>query len=70
METFSMGDDLIHRRGDAECPGCAAEFPEPCRCGGLVHAAAGEQEDADGNFLLSTRCDRCGRSDEDLAEAV
>jgi hypothetical protein len=70
METFSMGDDIRHRKGDAQCPGCAAQFPEPCQCGGLVHATAGEEEDDEGNFALSTRCDQCGRSDEDLAEAV
>jgi hypothetical protein len=70
METFSMGDDVTHRRGDAQCPGCAAQFPEPCRCGGLVHAAGGQEEDADGNAVLSTCCDQCGRSEEDLAEAV
>jgi hypothetical protein len=70
METFAIGDDRGHRVGDGRCAACAAEFPEPCQCGGLVHAASGEAEDLDGNPILSTRCDQCGRSDEDLAEAV
>jgi hypothetical protein len=70
MERFVIGDDVSHRRGDAECPGCAAQFPEPCRCGGLLHAGVGQEEDLDGNPVLSVRCDQCGRSDEDLAEAV
>lgn len=70
MDMFVVGDDVNHRRGDAGCPACAAEFPEPCRCGGFVHAAAGDQEDLDGNAVVTTRCDLCGRADEDLAEAV
>lgn len=70
MDMFAVGEDVNHRRGDARCPACAAQYPEPCRCGGLVHASAGDAEDLDGNPLLSTRCDHCGRSDEDLAEAV
>jgi hypothetical protein len=35
-----------------------------------VHASLGEEEDLEGNALMSTRCDQCGRTDEDLAEAV
>jgi hypothetical protein len=70
MESFAIGDDLSHRVGDRECPGCAQDFPEPCRCGGLVHASVTDVEDLEGNPVLATRCDRCGRSDEDLAEAV
>jgi hypothetical protein len=70
MEKFSIGDDVSHRVGDAQCSACATEFPEPCRCGGLVHASLGEEEDLEGNALMSTRCDQCGRTDEDLAEAV
>lgn len=70
MEMFEVGEDLTHRKGDRRCPACAPELPEPCRCGGLVHASAGADEDPDGNPLVSTRCDQCGRSDEDLAEAV
>ena len=70
MERFAIGEDAGHRVGDARCPACASEFPEPCGCGGLMHAATGEEEDLDGNAVVSTRCDQCGRSDEDLAEAV
>jgi hypothetical protein len=33
-----------------------------------VHATA--LEDPDTNPVITTRCDQCGRSDEDLAEAV
>ena len=70
MEQFAIGDDLGHRVGDVRCPRCVVEFPEPCRCGGLVHAATGEEQDEDGSLVLSTLCDQCGRSHEDLAEAV
>jgi len=44
------------------------EYPEPCRCGGLMHAAGGAEKDTDGNVLLTTRCDRCGRSEDELDE--
>jgi hypothetical protein len=49
MEMFEVGEDLTHCKGDRCCPACAAQFPEPCRCGGLVHASAGADEDPDGN---------------------
>jgi hypothetical protein len=37
-----------------------------CRCGGLVHAATTGDEDADGNLVLATGCDVCGRSEDQL----
>jgi hypothetical protein len=67
MALFTVGEEINHRIGDPECPECWEEYPEPCRCGGLMHAAGGE-EDADGNISLTTCCDRCGRSEEQLAE--
>ncbi len=71
MEEFVVGEDVNHRVGNAHCPACVEDFPEPCRCGGLVHATALELlEDPAANPLITTRCDQCGRSDEDLAEAV
>jgi len=51
MEMFAVGEDLTHRKGDRRCPARAAQLPEPCRCGGLVHASAGADEDPDGNPL-------------------
>ena len=62
---FAIGDEALHMVGDAACPECPEEYPEPCRCGGLIHAAAGE-EDAGGTEWLTTRCDLCGRAHEDL----
>jgi hypothetical protein len=70
MESFIVGEDVNHRPGDANCQACAEDFPEPCPCGGFVHATAIELEEPEGEPVLTTRCDQCGRSDEDLAEAV
>ena len=70
MKLFTVGTAVNHHVGDAQGPECWELYPEPCRCGGLMHAATGEEEDLDGSAVVSTRCDQCGRSDEDLAEAV
>lgn len=64
---FRIGEDVDHHVGDPQCPACWEEYPSPCRCGGLMHAAAGE-EDEDGNVLLLTKCDRCGRTEEELGQ--
>jgi hypothetical protein len=68
MTLFTIAE-VAHHVADPECPACYEDYPEPCRCGGLVHATAGEDEDADGNPVLTTECDQCGRSEEELAEA-
>jgi hypothetical protein len=65
---FTLGEDTNHQVGDHACPVCAEEYPEPCRCGGLVHAAVTREEDPDGNPLLVTACDVCGRSEDQLDE--
>jgi hypothetical protein len=70
MEQFIVGDITNHSIGDAHCPVCAEDFPEACGCGGFVHASVLEAEDPADNPLITTRCDQCGRCDEDLAEAV
>jgi len=70
MEHFIVGDDSNHRVGEAQCPACGEDFPEPCGCGGLVHATVLARGEPDDNPVITTRCDQCGRSDEDLAEAV
>ena len=68
MTLFTMGEATRHRVGDQQCPECADEYPETCRCGGLVHAAEAAEEDPDGNALLVTICDQCGRSEDQLDE--
>ena len=68
MELFTVAEEGTHHVGDLQCPACWEKYPEPCRCGGLIHAAGGDEVNADGNVVLTTRCDQCGRSEEDLAE--
>jgi hypothetical protein len=68
MTLFAVGEESNHHIGNVQCPECWEEYPEPCRCGGLMHAAGGAEEDTDGNVLLTTRCDRCGRSENELDE--
>ncbi len=69
MRLFAVGEEINHCVGDPTCPQCWEEYPEPCRCGGFIHAAGGGEEDEEGNVLLVTQCDRCGRSEEQLEEA-
>ena len=68
MALFSVGEAVNHLVGNGQCPECAEEYPEPCPCGGLMHAAESSQVDDEGNVELATRCDRCGRSEDQLDE--
>lgn len=61
---FAVGEELLHVVGDATCPECLERYPESCPCGGLIHAAAGEEDDGPMEWPL-TRCDLCGRSEEE-----
>ena len=61
-------EDQIHDGDDAECSVCAAGYPTRCVCGGLIHAAAGPEEETEA--LVSTQCVTCGRSEDDLEEGV
>lgn len=70
MRHFAVGEQDSHHVGDAECSECWEEYPEVCVCGGLVHAEATGQEDEDGNVWVETRCDQCGRSEEEVAEEL
>lgn len=68
MRMFTVGETTNHGAGDHACPVCAEEYPEPCRCGGLMHAAPTGEEDPDGNAVMITVCDACGRSEDQLDE--
>jgi hypothetical protein len=68
MRLFTVGEEVNHQIGDHDCPVCVEGYPEPCRCGGLMHAASTGEEDADGNLVLVTCCDVCGRSEDQLDE--
>jgi hypothetical protein len=65
---FTLGAEDNHTVADRTCAACLENYPEPCRCGGLVHATPAENEDADGTRLLLTGCDVCGRSEDQLDE--
>lgn len=64
-QTFTLTADGVfdHGIGDASCEegwcGGLEGFPRPCKCGGLIHADFGD-EDEEGNFWLVYKCDRCG----------
>jgi hypothetical protein len=60
-------EDQVHHAGQPDCPGCVERYPEPCPCGGLMHASE-SLTDADADPALITGCDRCRRSEDDLAE--
>jgi hypothetical protein len=66
METFTIRGETSHRIGDHACPMCPENYPEPCGCGALMHAEAGAEQDIEGNDVLDTRCERCGRAEDDL----
>ncbi len=61
---FTVGQETTHLVGDPECPECLEEYPEGCRCGGLIHAASGES-DSEGDEVPITVCDQCGRAEEE-----
>lgn len=63
MADLILGDE-VHTVGDAQCPMCLDEYPEPCECGGLIHGTA--QDGDESEVIVVTRCDGCGRSEEDL----
>jgi hypothetical protein len=64
MKFLTVGTDANHHVGDSQCPVCWEQYPEPCHCGGLMHAAGGEEQGADGSVVLITQCDQCGRSED------
>jgi hypothetical protein len=68
MKTFPLGETVNHRAGDHACPVCTEDYPEPCRCGGLMHAVPTGEEDPDGHPVMVTACDACGRSEDQLDE--
>jgi len=62
-------DDNVHHVGDLECPGCVEGYPDPCACGGLMHASDA-LIDADSDIALTTQCDRCHRAESDAEGQV
>lgn len=68
MKVFTVGEETNHRVGDAGCVECLEPYPEPCPCGGLIHAAGGPDEEGEEDVVAITRCDRCGATEDDLDE--
>jgi hypothetical protein len=66
MKLFEVGEVVNHHVGDAQCPECSEDYPEACPCGGLMHASETAEEDPDGNVLIVTLCDECGRTEDQL----
>ena len=54
-----VGECDDHQRGDQQCARCWPGYPQPCACGGQVHASFGD-ENADMDYWLYYACDRCG----------
>jgi hypothetical protein len=67
MADLILGDEA-HSAGDPQCAMCLDEYPEPCACGGLIHGAP--QDDGENEVIVVTRCDGCGRNEEDLETDV
>ncbi|HEY7040364.1 MAG TPA: hypothetical protein VID28_16000 [Methylomirabilota bacterium] len=65
LKPFRIGDETTHIAGDTKCPECLEGYPDLCPCGGLIHAATGEPDDTGADWPV-TRCDRCGRAEEEL----
>ena len=70
MTLFTVGEEVNHHVGDLQCAECWEEYPEPCACGGLIHAAGLAEEGEDGTVSLATKCDHCGRSEDEVAEEL
>ena len=55
-------DGNEHQVGKKDCEDCWGNYPKDCECGGLIHAAFGD-ENSDGDYWLYTKCDKCGESE-------
>jgi len=64
--SFTVGEETTHLIGDRACPDCWEGFPAPCSCGGLVHAAGEAQGPRGAEEPAITRCDRCGRAEDEI----
>lgn len=56
-------DGNEHIVGDKGCSECWQDYPKTCDCGGLIHASFGD-ENADGDYYLNYKCDKCGSTEE------
>jgi hypothetical protein len=66
MADLFLLEDQVHDADDAQCPMCAGGYPVRCVCGGLMHAVS--EADEENETIVSTKCGKCGRSEDDLDE--
>ena len=66
---FAVNEEANHHVADPACAACSDEYPEPCPCGGLMHGMATDNT-REGTAWETTKCDRCGRSEEDVEEEL
>lgn len=62
------GEDLyLHEIGDEDCCegwcGGGSYYPKECKCGGLIHADLGDENNG-GDYWLYTKCDCCGEPED------
>lgn len=53
-----------HAAGDPKCEACDShscfgEFPQKCRCGGLVHSDGDDEDRETGSLFTMSECDVC-----------
>lgn len=58
-----------HEEGNKNCPSCWFGYPVACECGGLIHAAFGD-ENEEGDWWLIYKCDKCGEDYEEATERI
>jgi len=61
-------DVYEHIIGDERCQECWRDYPKKCKCGGLIHASFGD-EDEDCEYWLYEMCDKCGENYNPLCES-
>jgi hypothetical protein len=66
---FAVNEEADHHVADPACAACSDEYPEPCPCGGLMHGVATD-DTREGTAWATTKCDQCGRSEEDVEEEL
>lgn len=57
MDTLENVHWEDHCEGNRRCKQCSTGFPQPCGCGGIIHAVIVRIPGA--GFIQLTRCDRC-----------
>jgi hypothetical protein len=70
MDYFVIVGPEAHQQGRVDCPACVEQYPTRCPCQGFMHAESVGDEGPDGDVAVATRCDMCGRSQDEVAEEL